>query len=80
MRHAGGAVLGILWALLLLAYSAPLWKPGAVSWDFAVSVHPPLQLWMVGALAAVLLALPPFALGLVTWRWVRRNRHADNRA
>ncbi|HEX2081085.1 MAG TPA: hypothetical protein VHG08_25510 [Longimicrobium sp.] len=69
-------VLGALWILLLAVYSAPLWVPGYVSWDFAVSVYPPGRLWMAVALAAIVLMLPPLLLGLVTARWMRRHRRA----
>ncbi len=76
MRHAGGMVLGALWTLLLAACSAPLWVPGYVSWDFAVTVDPPGRTWMAVALAAIVLLLPPLLLVIATWRWLRRHRGA----
>jgi hypothetical protein len=68
-----GMVLAGLWILLLAVYSAPLWYP-AVSWDVAISVEPPGRMWMVAALAAVVLLLPPVLLSIATRRWLRRRR------
>jgi hypothetical protein len=72
MRNLGGIVIGGLWLLLLLAYTAPFWLPGFISWDFAVSVHLPGGRSMAAVLLAVMLLLPPFVLGIVTWRWLAR--------
>ena len=68
--RAGGAVLAVLWMLLIAVYTLPLWLPGYVSWDFAISVFPPARMWMVVALGVILLLLPPVVLAIVTWRWV----------
>lgn len=72
MQNAGGMVLGALWILLLAVYTAPFWY-GVVSWDFAVSVQPPVRLWMVVALAVDVLLLPPLLLGIATWRWLHHG-------
>jgi hypothetical protein len=72
--RAGGAVLAVLWMVLIAAYTLPLWLPGYVSWDFSISVVPPARTWMVVALGVILLLLlPPLALVLATWRWMLRQ-------
>lgn len=75
-KRGGGAVLAASWILLIAAYTFPLWVPGYVSWDFAISVTPPVRMWMVVALGVLLLLLPPLALGVFTWRWARRRQRA----
>ena len=72
MHNVGGMVLGSLWMVLLAVYTVPLWLP-MTSWDFAVTVEPPGRLWMAVALAAIVLLLPPLALGIATWRWLHRG-------
>lgn len=71
--RAGGAVLAALWMLLIAVYTLPLWLPGYISWDVSISVDPPARTWMAVALGVILLLLPPLALGIVTWRWTRRQ-------
>jgi len=75
MRNVGSFVLGVLWILLLLAYlayTAPRWMPGYVSWDFAVSVRGPGPDWLPAALIIFVLLLPPLVLGFITWMWFTR--------
>ena len=71
--RAGGAVLAVLWMLLIAVYTLPLWLPGYISWDLSVSVVPPARTWMVVALGVILLLLPPLMLAVVTRRWARRR-------
>jgi hypothetical protein len=72
MRNAGGIVLGGLWILLLLAYSAPFRRPGLVSGDFAISVRGPAPAWTPVAVLVFVLMLPALVLGAVTWWWIAR--------
>ncbi len=73
-RRLQGVVLCVLWILLCVAYSAPLWLPGFVSLDFAVSVEPPGRTWMAVVLVAVMLLAPPILLSVLTIRWLRGRR------
>jgi hypothetical protein len=75
--RGGGAVLAALWILLIAVYTLPLWIPSYMGWDYyAIWVEPPGRLWMAIALGVILLLLPPLALAIVTWRWVRRQPRA----
>jgi uncharacterized membrane protein len=77
MRRTGNILLTVLWLVLAVIYSTPLWLPRFLSIDAAVSVDPPTRQWLLPLVAVAAVALPPSLLAAVTWWWVRRRRAAD---
>ncbi len=76
MRHLITILLIVLWAVLLLIYSAPIWLSNFGSLNVAISVDPPAPAWMAVPVFVLTLLVPLLVLGLVTWWWVRWHRRA----
>ena len=73
MRLAGIVILALLWFLLLAAYSAPLWVSRFWNWDIWVGGHAAARSSAI-VLLAIVLALPPIGLGVLTRWWLHRGR------
>ncbi len=72
MRQLTGALLALLWLVLLVVYSAPLWISRRVSIDMQISAVPPAPQWLATAFIVAALVLPPVVLAALTWLWFRR--------
>lgn len=69
LRSHAAVTLAVLWVALLVAYAVAFWP--TVSWDVAVSVEPPLPMWLADVIIPSLVALPPIVLGIATGLWFR---------
>jgi hypothetical protein len=72
MRTLGFGILGLLWALAAVLYSAPIWL--ARFGSMSMWVDPPEQAWIVRLLLISLSLIPLLVLVLATWRFVHSAR------
>jgi len=73
MRQISGVLLALLWMVLLVVYSLPLWFSRYASIDMHVSAVPPAPQWLAPVFVVIACALPPLVLAALTWLWFRRS-------